>query len=348
MSSLIVEVTTIKEVLPHLGADLLEIVTIEGKEWQNVVRKSDGYFVGEKVVFVPPDAMIPLDLAERWNVKQHLGIKSNATSGRLRFAKIRGVPSFGTVQKVDDESWEIGLDVAEYYGITKYEPPVTRTEGDALPDHPLFVKYTDIQNLRNFPDIFEPTEHVVITEKIHGQNVRVGIIDGERMAGSHNLRRTQPEAGKFSPYWFPFSLPGVEKLLTELGKHTYQIILFGEVFGKGIQTMSYGYNNGIGFRVFDMMVGGKYVDHDFLVKTCNFYKVDMVPVLEQDLFSFDRVVELSKGNTTIGGDHIREGVVVKAYEERGTDNPKVDRAILKYINDDYLFSKHSDREIADV
>jgi len=53
--------------------------------------------------------------------------------------------------------------------------------------------------------------------------------------------------------------------------------------------------------------------------------------------TLEQVKQLSDGPTTLGGGHIREGVVVRPARER-TD-PKVGRAILKYIGDSYLFAK---------
>ena len=61
---------------------------------------------------------------------------------------------FGVLIDVEDPAWTEGQDVKAHYGITKYIPPLKTTAGDAAPPHPLFVEYTDIENLRNFPDMF--------------------------------------------------------------------------------------------------------------------------------------------------------------------------------------------------
>lgn len=56
MSSLIVEVCEIKEVIPHPNADRLDIATVKG--WNCIVQK-DSYRVGNWCVFFPPDSILP-------------------------------------------------------------------------------------------------------------------------------------------------------------------------------------------------------------------------------------------------------------------------------------------------
>lgn len=181
MSSLIVEVATIQEIKVHENADNLELAIVKG--WQCVVGKGQ-YSVGEKIVYFPPDTVLPQTLIDGYGVSQHVH------NGRIRCAKLRGEPSFGLVVSVPKHEWEVGRDVAEYFGATKYEPPMKNMQGDQESDDALFVRYTEIENLRNFPDIIKVGESVVITEKIHGMNARVGIIDGKFMAGSHKYRRS--------------------------------------------------------------------------------------------------------------------------------------------------------------
>ena len=82
----------------------------------------------------------------------------------------------------------MGTDVREHYGIGKYRPPVKFHAGDSEAAHPLFHRYTDIENLRNFPEVFADGEEVVVTEKIHGTNSRIGYVEGSLLAGSHGLQ----------------------------------------------------------------------------------------------------------------------------------------------------------------
>ncbi|MGI4790696.1 MAG: RNA ligase family protein [Janthinobacterium lividum] len=239
---------------------------------------------------------------------------------------------------LEDKAWAEGLDVKEHYGITKYEPPVKLGAGDAAPSHPLFGEYTDVENLRNFPAVLTEGEEVVVTEKIHGTNCRLGLIEGELMAGSMSVRRTRPEQIADSIYWQPMESSGVQALLESFGRSARQVILFGEVFGSRIQNLNYGQIGVLGFRAFDLMVEGKYMDPDQFLSACMEFSVPTVPVLYRGPYALEAIKALSEGATTLGADHIREGVVVKPVQER-TD-PKVRRVCLKYIGDSYLFAKN--------
>jgi RNA ligase (TIGR02306 family) len=335
MSTLIVEVSKIDRVLPHPNADALELAHIKG--WQCVVPKGR-YAADSRVVYVPIDSVMPAGLSDR------LGITKYLSNGRVRCARLRGEPSFGVVFDADDPSWPEGTDVRERYGITKYLPPVRPSAGEAETPHPLFVTYTDVENLRNFPGVLVDGEPVVATEKVHGTNCRVGLIGGaggEWMAGSKEVRRKRPAddaALAVNTYWFPTTVPGVRALVEDAARAAGQVILFGEVYGSKVQNLAYGAVGTLGFVAFDLLVDGKYVDAGAFADRCAAFGVPTAPVVYRGPFSLAAVRGVSGGRTTFAGaDHIREGVVVRPSVER-TD-PKVGRAILKYLGDEYLLSK---------
>lgn len=335
MSSLIVPVATIDKIGPHSNADGLELAQVLG--WQIVVPKGQ-YTVGDKIVYFPPDTVLPLELSERFGVTKYL------SKQRIRCAKLRGEPSFGLIVKPEDEGWEPGQNVADFYGVKKYEPPLRPSAGDAEVDHPLFWAYTEIENMRNFPDILAEGESVLVSEKIHGTSCRIGMIEGELMAGSKALRRKRPVDDRFavSHYWFPLTLEPVQRLLEDLGKEHWQVILFGEVYGSRIQSFVYGLSNGrIGFRAFDLLIDGVYLDWlEFLVY-CERYGIETVPVMASVPFSLEEIKRLSEGPTLLAENaHIREGVVVRPVQER--TSPRTGRVILKYVSDSYLFGSKSD------
>jgi len=180
MSSLVVSVTRISKIRSHSNADKLEIAEVLG--WQVVVGKGQ-FHEGDRVVFFPPDCVLPQHQSDRFNVTKYLA------SGRVKCAKLRGEPSYGLVVKPDDETWEDGKNVADHYGATKYIPPVRTVAEDAEEDHPLFYKYTHIENMRNFPAVLSAGEEIVAVEKCDGTSCRVGLVENVFMAGSHDLRR---------------------------------------------------------------------------------------------------------------------------------------------------------------
>lgn len=328
MSSLVVNVTRIDEIRSHTNADALEIAIVGG--WQCVVRKGE-YAAGEKIVYFPPDTVLPEAVSDRFGVTKYL------SKGRIRCARLRGEPSFGLVVK-PDEDWPDGTDVAAHYGASKYEPPVKFAAGDSERNHPLFVTYTEVENLRSYPSVLHDGEPVAILEKVHGTNCRVGVVEGRRMAGSRGLRRKEPEDYTRNTYWFPWTLAPVAQLLNALGAQHEQVILFGEVYGQGVQSFRYGRSD-IGFRAFDLLVDGRYLDYERFLATCGEHGVEVVPELARIPYSLEAVKPFASGRA-FAGDHIREGVVVKPLVER-TD-PEIGRVILKYISDDYLLGAHED------
>lgn len=335
MSNIIVPVALIEKITPHSNADALELAQVLG--WQLVVRKGE-YQVGERVVYFPPDCVLPLELSEKFGVTQYL------SKGRIKCAKLRGEPSFGLAVRPEDESWEVGQNMADYYGVSRWEPPLRVTVGDAVEDHPLFWAYTEIENMRNFPQIFVEDELVVLTEKVHGTQDRVGMIEGELMAGSKGLRRARPANDEFrsNTYWFPLALEPVRAFIEELGREHRQVMLFGEIYGSKIQSFHYGHTGKLGYRAFDLLIDGHYLDWQEFRTLCQQAGIDTVPELALMPFRLEEIKRYSEGQTLLMQEnaHMREGVVVKPVQERS--DPKLGRVILKYVSDTYLLGKKTD------
>lgn len=347
MSSLIVEVCEVKEVKPHSNADALDLAIVKG--WQCVVKKGQ-LQSGQKVVYFPPDTVLSQEWTDKFGVTNYCSSKSQGM--RIRQAKLRGEPSFGLVIECPDETWQVGQDVASFYGAQKYDPPTLGQGGDILGNgHALFGKFTEIENMRNFPDIFQDGEEVICTEKIHGTQVRLCLVNDDHQGqmifcGSKEHARKRPETEevmKSNFYWFPYTLESVRNILTDLGTAHKVVEIFGETFGR-VQDLRYGMN-GLAFRAFGLRLDGQFLDYEGRVALFQKYDVPMVPLLYRGPFSLAKIKEISEGKTTINGaDHIREGTVVQPIHER-TD-PKIGRCILKYVSDTYLH-KHSERDVKD-
>lgn len=339
MATLKVEVVKIDEIKEHPNADALEIAIVKG--WQCAVKK-DEFKVGDLCVYFPLDSVLPEKLSD------HIGITKYLAKGRVKAAKLRGEPSYGLLWPVnkaedyiypppfDQRSFSEGMDLTEGLGVTKWEPPVKLNVQDAETPHPLFDKYTEIENMRNYPDVIQPCERVYITEKIHGSNCRHAYIDGEFMAGSHNMRFKENDRNR---YWHVFS-DNMKRMLKYISKQNNgaPVIAYGEVFGDKVQDLHYGLTNGkISYRCFDIKVGGKYINYDQLVNMTIMFGVDRVPVLYEGEFKMDEVMKYSTSKTLAGGDNIMEGVVITPYVERYDE--RVGRVIMKYIFDQYLTRK---------
>jgi RNA ligase (TIGR02306 family) len=384
MSSLIVEVCRVEAVTLHPNADRMAIARVKGWETCIIRDAATGttqFAAGDRCVFFPPDSVLPPDLSDRLGVTKYLSPlarKPDGTrppGGRVRVANLRGFKSYGLIMPCENATWEVGFDVAGHYGVTKWEPPLRTQDGEAEVPHPAFHRYFDMENLRNFPDLIPAGEEVVVTEKIHGQNARLGLVrdtgeDGRLvwrwMAGSHDVRRKKLGASeKVSAFWLCFSDP-VRRLLCAVsgcgyapeeidagvpvreGLTQHDVVLFGERFGSGIQDMNYGLANGrFVFRAFDLTRDGRYLDFDAKAALFREYGVETVPILYRGPFDFGTIADLAEGATTVceGADVAgfpgREGVVVTTAKEqtKATEKMVFERLQLKCISFAYLSRK---------
>lgn len=341
MSKLVVRVSQIESIRPHPNADLLELATIRG--WQTVVPKGV-YQPGDKVVFFPPDTILPREVSDR------LGVTKYLADGRVRRIRLRGEISFGLPVVPDDPSWPVGHDVAEHYGATKYEPPTLDHAHEGIePDHPFFIKYPDVEDMRNFPHIIQPGELVWYAEKIHGVNCRIGVVEGQWLAGSRENQRVRPPEDQMASnyYWYPYTLASVRQLIQHfLDQGHHSVVLFGETYG--MQQLKYGLKDRIHFAAFDLNVDGHFLSYDEFLAVCEAFSVPTVPVLAKGPFSLEEARYHSRGITEVMGSHshIREGVVIRPVEER--THPEIGRVVLKYLNEDYLTSKWMEFDIRDI
>lgn len=355
-SSVVAQVSEIKNIKRHPNADRLSIAEING--WAVVIGKNL-YQEGERVVFITPDSLISESLAEGLGITQHLSSVKNSDGTfvtnpqgekmlRVRQAKLRGEPSFGTtipygmvmdISRDDIRDLPLGTNLAENLGIMKYEPAMRASAGDAEEEHPLFVKYTNIENLRNYPNVLEEGEEVIITEKLHGQNVRVGKIEGEYMAGSHGTRRKRPEDLKSNSFWYPLSDESVKSLIDELGENHKQVILFGESFGSIQKGYNYGLPNKVAFRAFDLLVDGKYLPYKEFLSICQKHGVLTVPCYNNMAYNYSNIASSAENvpYSTLA-EHGIEGIVIRPVEER--HDHRIGRIVLKYITNSYLFNKN--------
>ena len=138
--------------------------------------------------------------------------------------------------------------------------------------------------------------------------------------------------------------------LSVTAKHS--VVLFGELFGSGVQDMAYGLNNGAkSFRAFDIAVNGKYLDFDEKGALFARFSVEMVPHLYRGPFSWNVLEEQTYGPTTMCSSGVagrfpgREGCVVTPVTERyDPDLGGSGRVIFKSISADYLARKGGTEE----
>ena len=362
MSSLIVEICTIDNVFNHPNADSLEICKVKG--WE-ICSVKGSYKIGSKVIYFPPDCIIRPEISDK------LGISKYLSNGRVRAIKLRGFTSYGVIVPCELDL-PIGSDVSEIFNITKWEPPVKATDGDAEKPNSALHTYFSMENLRNYPNAILDGEYVIFTEKLHGENTRTGLTqvsndEGIKVwtwaCGSNNVQRKQyitKEDGtkEESKFWKALT-KDCKELLAMLSYSGYSaeeidnnppvknetgnnVVIFSERFGSGCQDLTYGMSNGkFEFRYFDITINGRYLDADDKYRLFHLHGLNSVPVLYRGPFNLDKAIEFANGNTTLGG-HIKEGIVICSAFERPciTDKRVFSRTQFKLINPDYLTRKN--------
>lgn len=352
-------VARINEIKEILGADNIEQGIIGG--WNCIIKKGE-YKVDELVVVTTTDAVIPEDLSDKLGVTNYLR-KGN----RVRTVKLRGVYSeclIIPITYIQGTKRVEGVDCMELLGILKYEPPVKQIQlasGKKIKykDNPNFQVYYKFPNLKNVKGMFTEDDIVEISRKIHGTNARYGIvkktklkfldkvkkffglvdkwIDYEYVYGSHNLEKGSDSQGFYSTdVWSEIADKyDIKNKLWEFFKSNNELmgwenfVIYGEIYGPGIQK-NYDYKlNEIQFAGFDSTLNGVYEDTHSSYFTFNTLNLPYVPVLhignwsqeEQDKYTFNNMIEGTKVP--------HEGIVIK---EHTGDRRKV----AKVINPEYV------------
>lgn len=261
----------------------------------------------------------------------------------------------------------LGDDVTEFLDITKYEPPIpSHMNGQVFNAFGYTLNY-DIENIKKYPDVLTVGEKVAVTEKLHGTWACFGyhpeidhpIVTSKGLSAkglAFKWAFPENENNLYVQAFQRLSYRNVEKAPlfpcqtgTTVVDRVHQalhldretpVYLLGEIYGKGVQDLHYGEARPA-FRLFDVYVGhpgeGFYIDAWMHPALEEYAKVELVPVLYWGPFYRDIVDQLTSGETTLGGDNIREGVVIKPAEERTDD--ELGRVIVKSVSEAYLLRK---------
>jgi RNA ligase (TIGR02306 family) len=344
------------------GADNIELVLVGG--WQAITKKGE-YKIDDLVVVVTTDAVIPKELSDQLGVTNYLRKGQRVRTVKLR--KVYSECLIISLNQVFKSNMSVGgfvegQDMMETLGITKYEPPakvITLVSGGRkmkYHQNPNFHIYYKFPNQKNVPDMFSEEDEVVITRKLHGTNARYGIVRKRKLSlwdkvkmffgdkwagfeyvyGSHNVEKGSESQGFYSSdVWDDVARKyNIRKKLWTHVKETYDylekgFIIYGEIYGAGIQkNYDYGLNE-LKFAGFDVEVDDKY--QPYIRETVHFdcLQLPQVELLysgdwnkeKQDKFVFNNFIETTKVP--------HEGIVVKDVSGNRSK-------ISKVINPDYL------------
>jgi RNA ligase (TIGR02306 family) len=377
---------------PHPDADAIELAKIG--EYRSIVRKGQ-FKTGDLGVFIPPAAILPDWIISKLGLEGKLAGKQK---NRVKEVRLRGVLSEGLIFPVngdaDDADIErpvnieghpdatevllvkVGDDVAEFLGITKYEPVVpAHMAGEVCNLSGYTLKY-DIENYKRYPDVLVDDAKVTITEKLHGTNVQIGyvpslnhpeIIDGNIIIASKGLggqglvfKDNEKNASNLYVKTYKQTLDsnGLTigqriKALAESGKHSFitpdtAVYIVGEIFGPGVQTgFEYGFKQPT-FLAFDVYIGlpgrGRYLHEFEKMMVLHDLQIGRVPVLYFGPWSKALIERYTSGQETLSGTkaHMREGIVITPQLEYRHD--ELGRVILKSVSAEYLTRKGNTTE----
>jgi RNA ligase (TIGR02306 family) len=343
MSKFEVLVTQIDEIKPIDWADTLEIAQVGG--YQCVVPKGK-FSPKQKIAYIPESSLLPVGIVEEMGLTGKL---AGPDKNRVKAIKLRGVLSEGLVYDLPMDA-PLGEDVAELLGITKYEPviPVCMSGKVIAIDTALTVAY-DIEPLRKYPDMFGEIDEVVITEKIHGTCIQIGILKGfthpeffgkdkNIYVASKGLAAQGMVYGTSADNVYTKMLLSILPQMEEISDSNYDsVYMMGEVYGRGVQDLHY--NSDVSIRFFDVKYRGHWISPDSKYKMFSGLGLASVPVLYDGNFKKKLLEDLINIESRVGGKgHILEGLVITA-KNPDARHPRIGRPIVKYISDAYLSRK---------
>jgi len=352
-------------------ADNIELALLNG--WNCIVKKNT-HKVGDLVICAITDAIIPNSLSEELGIKNYLRKGERVRTIKLKnvYSECLIIPLSFIHNYGEDTTFE-GKDMMGILNITKYEPPVRMVRlstGKKIKysENPNFKIYHKFPNIKNIPKMFDEYDYVEISRKIHGTNARYGIVKKNKLSffdkikkffgfnlkwsqyefvlGSHNVEKGSETQGFYDTnYWYEIAEKyDIKNKLWNCVKKNYTsetlgngIVIYGEIYGKGIQkNYDYGLDD-VKFFVFDMTIddvyfyleGTKYIVEESLgleyseVLYKGLYSEEI-----KDSFVFNNFIE----NTKIP----HEGVVIKKMDGNR-------QKVAKVINPDYLIygEKHN-------
>jgi RNA ligase (TIGR02306 family) len=308
----------ISEIRPIPNADALELAIVDG--WRAVVKKGE-YEAGDLVVYCEIDSFLPIKPEYEFLRKSCYRKMTDGTEGfRIKTIKLRGQLSQGLVLPLPyDSNRDIGQDVTEELGITKFEVTLGCNKAGsgmgrsiAKGNFPFFVPKTDeerIQNLKSYLPILQQRSWTV-TEKLDGTSFTTFNYNGEFGVCSRNLQLLEDES---SIYWKVAKQYNLQDLL-----ESTDLAIQGEILAPGIQDNKYKLEQPelYVFNVYDISKG-EYLDVTKAQLWAAKVGLKFVPVLNSIISLPDTIEE-----------------ILADAEDKSQLNDTTEREGLVYVTDD--------------
>lgn len=193
MSRKLAHIEVIESLTPIKDADKIEVATVLG--WQCVVKKGE-FNVGDKIIYIEVDSVMPEKPEYEFLRDRKFRIRTIRLKGQISQGLVLPLPEMWNV-------YDVGTDVTNGLGITKYLSPSEREEIEqhdrklaneknkvkkfmmrfdwfrklVMPKKvdkwPSWVAKTDEERIQNIPHVLEQfkDKEVYVTEKIDFQSV---------------------------------------------------------------------------------------------------------------------------------------------------------------------------------
>jgi len=286
MDRKLASVQRIVAINPIPDAQKIEVATVLG--WKVVIAKDDNFKVGDKVVYVEIDSILPDKPVFEFMRERKFRVKTIKLKGQIS----QGICFPMDILPKSKTAYNEGDDVTEILGVKKYDPQAEwekketeRLEGinknridkfmkryswyrkltfrpNKAP-FPSFIKKTDEDRIQLFPHYYEDWSHLKfnVTEKLDGQsatyfmilNPKKGLFHSKWLFGvcSRNFQLLKPDN---SSYWFIAEKYNLRKrMIRYCERYNTGLVIQGEIIGPKIQGNKYGLSEP-DFYVFNMML----------------------------------------------------------------------------------------------
>jgi RNA ligase (TIGR02306 family) len=218
-------------IFAHPKPDVENLVVGKVGNYQIVVQKGL-YEDGEEVVFAPEKSILTGAIKEQFE-KYLVGSEKN----RIKSIRLQGEISCGVIVPKhlvpNLESIEIGEDISELLGITKYEPPIPKQlMGKVATFNMPHIGSHDCEHAAVYANDLVNGERVIITEKVHGSQFILAhnIETNETLVSSKGLLKSglSIQEDDVNVYWMAARNDQVvEKIKRNFDSGVVQV--FGEV-----------------------------------------------------------------------------------------------------------------------
>lgn len=304
------------------GADMIELAIVDG--WKVVVAKNVEHKVGDMVVYCEIDSFLPIKEEFEFLRKSSYKKMSDGTEGfRLRTIKLKGQVSQGLILPLKDlqlpnkDLLEVGMDVTNLLGISKYEPPIpAELSGKVKGLFPSFLRKTDEERVQNLSNEYENLKQhkFYVTEKLDGSSATFYSKDGVFGVCSRNLELLETEGNTF---WKVARELKLEEWLTS---QDVNYSIQGELIGESIQGNPYkikGQTVGF-FNAFNIDTQ-EYLGLEEFEKLISSMGLKSVPILDREFTLPDTIDELltyADEKSVLNSNFDREGVVIRSLDRK--------------------------------